>query len=215
VLGDVACVDSSSDPKRLAAFYRAADVFASASSIGESFGLAIAEAMALGVPVVTSSTPWTDNAQVEVVDNGLTGWVANHPQAFAEAVADLLADERRRTTFGAAAARKVEAMWHPLALTRKLEQLYESVTTTGLPPADWTPGIDEEAAFEVEYPARAAAQYRPLSPREQREAAAATRRERALWAFQDLRAHPVKGARTLAGLARGRLASRLVRATGA
>ena len=42
--------------------------------------------MALGVPVVTNATPWTDNAQVEVVDNGVNGWVANHPRSFAEAV---------------------------------------------------------------------------------------------------------------------------------
>ena len=208
VLDRVHCLASSSEPRRVAAFFRAADVFASASSIGESFGLAIAEAMALGVPVVTNSTPWTDNAQVEVVDNGVSGWVANHPRAFAEAVADLLGDERRRLAFGAAAAEKASAVWHPSRLTRQLEWLFETVTTTGAPPPEWSPGIAEQAAFEADYPRWATEQYRPLSPRERREARIAVLRERADWAWRDLRADPVQGGRVLAGLATARLMAR-------
>lgn len=208
VLDRVHCLASSSDPRHVAAFYCAADVFASASSIGESFGLAIAEAMALGVPVVTSSTPWTDNAQVEVVDNGVNGWVANHPRAFAEAVADLLGNEQRRHGFGAAAAEKARTRWHPAGLTRQLEGLFGSVTATGKPPQDWMPGIAEQAAFEADYPRRTTAQYRALSPREQRAASWAVWRERAGWAWQDLRSDPVRGGRMLAGLAIARLAAR-------
>jgi glycosyltransferase involved in cell wall biosynthesis len=201
VLDRVRCLASSSEPSRVAAFYCAADVFASASSIGESFGLAIAEAMALGVPVVTNSTPWADNAQVEVVDNGVNGWVANHPRAFAEAVADLLGDERRRLAFGAAAAEKARAVWHPAGLTRQLEGLFEAVVATGTPPPDWAPGIAKQAAFEADYPRRTTAQYRALSRREQRGASIAVCRERAGWAWQDLRSDPVRGGRMLAGLA--------------
>lgn len=189
----------------MTAFYCAADVFASASSIGESFGLAIAEAMALGIPIVTSSTPWTDNAQVEVVDNGVNGWVANHPRAFAEAVANLLHDERRRSAFGAAAAEKASAAWHPAHLTRQLEHLFEAVVATGVPPPIWTPGIAEQVAFEADYPRRVAAQYRPLSQRERREEQLAVLRERAGWAWCDLRADPMQGGRTLLGLAAARL----------
>jgi glycosyltransferase involved in cell wall biosynthesis len=204
VLEQVRCIPSSSEPRRVASFYRAADVFASASSIGESFGLAIAEAMAVGVPVVTSSTPWTDNAQVEVVDNGVNGWVANHPRVFAEAVADLLDHESRRRAFGAAAAAKVDANWHPSRLTRELERLFEAVTAIGVPPLEWTPGIAEQAAFEDGYPDKAVAQYRALSQREQRESVRAIRRERAGWAWRDLRVDPIQGGRMLAGLALAR-----------
>lgn len=214
VLERVRCLASSSEPRRVAAFYSAADVLASASSIGESFGLAIAEAMTLGVPVVTSSTPWTDNAQVEVVDNGVNGWVANHPRAFAEAAADLLLDERRRLAFGAAAAEKAHASWHPSGLTRELERLFDAVLATGLPPSDWTPGIAEQAAFEADYPRRAGAQYRPLSAREQREARWAARRERAGWAWHDLRSDPVAGGRTLSRLLAERIALRRAQASG-
>jgi glycosyltransferase involved in cell wall biosynthesis len=208
VLEQVRCEDSSADPARVAAFYCAADVFASASSIGESFGLAIAESMALGVPVVTSSTPWTDNAQVEVVDNGVNGWVANHPRVFAEALADLIGDQRRRHAFGEAAAAKARATWHPADLTRRLERLFETVLATGAPPDDWTPDLAEQAAFEAGYPIRAAAQFRPLAAREQRDARLAVLRERAGWVLRDLRADPVGGARMLTTLARGRLAAR-------
>jgi glycosyltransferase involved in cell wall biosynthesis len=208
VLERVCCLSSSSDPQRVAALYCAADVFASASSIGESFGLAIAEAMALGIPVVTSSTPWTDNAQVELVDNGVNGWVANHPCVFAEAVADLLGDEQRRRAFGAAAAEKVSTHWHPSGLTRQLERLFEAVMATGAPPPEWSPGIAELAAFEEEYPHRAEAQYRALSPREAREARWAAWRERAGWVWRELCSDPVKRGPTIARLGLARLASR-------
>jgi glycosyltransferase involved in cell wall biosynthesis len=208
VLARVRCLEPSSDPEQLAAFYCAADVFASASSIGESFGLALAEAMALGVPVVTNSTPWTDNAQVEVVDNGVNGWVANHPRVFAEAVADLLGDRLRRRVFGEAARAKVEASWHPRALTRQLEDLLEAVAAGRPLPAEWTPDIEDERAFEDGYPRRASAQYRGLSDAEQREARRAVRRERAGWAWRDLRASPLRGGWTLLRLALGRLRAR-------
>ncbi|HEU0250103.1 MAG TPA: glycosyltransferase family 4 protein [Solirubrobacteraceae bacterium] len=208
VLDRVYCLPATSDERRLAAFYSAADVFASASSIGESFGLAIAEAMALGVPVVTSSTPWTDNAQVEVVDNGVNGWVANHPRVFAEAVADLLGDRVRRDAFGAAAAEKVDAKWYPARLTRELERLFEAVLADGEPPRNWTPGLAEQEAFELGYPNRASAQFRSLSAREWHEAKWAVRRERTGWAWRDLRAHPLRGGRMLTTLAIGRIRRR-------
>jgi phosphatidylinositol alpha-mannosyltransferase len=204
----VACLPSSTAPQRLAALYCAADVFASASSIGESFGLAIAEAMALGSPVVTSATPWTDNAQVEVVDNGINGWIANHPRAFAEAVADLLLDEDHRHAFGAAAAEKAREQWDPARLTRQLEHLFEALTATGELPPDWTPGANEQASFEADYPRRAGAQYRALSTREHREAALAMVRERAYWVRRDLGSNPIQAGRSLAQVALARAAAR-------
>jgi hypothetical protein len=209
VLDRVRCLEASSDPRRLASFYRAADVFASASSIGESFGLAIAEAMALGVPVVTSSTPWTDNAQVEVLDNGVNGWLANHPRVFAEALADLLGDDARRQAFGAAAREKVERCFHPVALTRQLERLFESLVCSGSAPQEWSPSEADRAAFEDDYPRRAAAQFRELAPAEQREAHLAVFRERAGWAWRDFRLSPLRNGMNLSRLALGRVRARL------
>ena len=78
---------------------------------------------------------------------------------------------------------------------------------TGAPPPDWMPGITAQADFEINYPRRVSGQFRPLSTREQRERAWAVRRERAGWAWRDLRADPMQSARMLAGLAMARVAA--------
>lgn len=153
------------DERELARLYRACDVVVAAAAIGESQGLVIGEAMALGIPVVTCSTPWADNAQVELVEHGKTGWIAAAPGAFAEAVADLLGDERRRARFGAAAHRRATTMFDPAALTRQLEALYDHQLGRAGPPA-WQPSRRAVAAFAAAYPARAAASFRPLRARE-------------------------------------------------
>jgi glycosyltransferase involved in cell wall biosynthesis len=182
-------VEPVADDEELATLYAACDVFATGSSIGESFGLAIAEAMALGIPVVTHSTPWVDNAQVELVDEGSTGHIANHPQAFAEAVASLLADEPRRRELAAAAREKCERMFAAAPLTRQLERLYRSlVAGEGIP--EWDPPPANVDAFAAEYAARCQAQYRPLTPRERVEARTLVLAERARWAARDLRRQP-------------------------
>lgn len=169
----------SADDDRLALIYAACDVSIGAAAIGESLGLAIAEAMALGIPAVTCSTPWADNAQLELVENGRTGWIANHPRPFAEAVARLLDAPDERARFGAAAAAHVERLLGPAALTRQLERLYESLAAGAGLPRDWSPSPDEVAEFARDYPRRAREEFRPLTARERVEARAERVRERA------------------------------------
>jgi hypothetical protein len=192
------------EEERVALLYAACDVFVNAAVIGESQGVAIAEAMALGVPVVTCSTPWADNAQVEMVDHGVTGWVANHPRPFAEAIADLLQSPARSQSFAAAGAAKVEAMLDPDRLTRQLERLYEHHLAGETGPLPWTPDEAAVADFDREYPARAARQFRPLSRREQFEADMERRRDRA----RQLASSAKMVGATLAGNARGKVAER-------
>lgn len=166
------------DPDRLAAFYAACDVFVSASEIGESQGLALGEAMALEAPVVTCSTPWADNAQVQFVEHGRTGWFASHPRSFAEAVADLLLDAERRAAFGAAAREDVESTLSAGPLTAQLARLYRALIETGEPPESWSPSAEDVEAFAADYPRRAAAEFRPLTARERAEVMAERVRER-------------------------------------
>jgi glycosyltransferase involved in cell wall biosynthesis len=196
VLDSVTEIEPVAGVDELARLYSACDVFVTGSAIGETFGLAIAEAMALGVPVVTSSTPWVDNAQVELVDEGSTGHVANHPQPFAEAVAALLRDDAHRQAIGAAARQKVDREFDAERLTRQLERLYAGLLAGNEIP-EWSPGPEEVDAFTEEAFSRTRAQFRPLRPRERLEARAAVLAERGLWAARDLRSQPRVLARPL------------------
>jgi glycosyltransferase involved in cell wall biosynthesis len=171
--------DLSADPAGVATLYSACDVFVTAAEIGESQGLAIAEAMALGIPVVTCSTPWVDNAQVEYVESGRTGYLANHPEPFAEATAELLMDPARRTRFGMEGRARIDRSLDPDRLTRRLERLYGELLAGGPPPPDWEPSQAELEAFERSEPAMAAAEFRPLSARERTEARTTRELERA------------------------------------
>jgi D-inositol-3-phosphate glycosyltransferase len=87
---------------RLAGVYRAADLVLM-PSWSESFGLVALEAQACGTPVVAAEVGGLQHA----VCDGTTGvLVASHqPQAWADAVARLLASPRRLAAMGAAAAR--------------------------------------------------------------------------------------------------------------
>jgi glycosyltransferase involved in cell wall biosynthesis len=55
------------DDEQLRRFYCSLDCLLHAATIGETFGMVMAEAMACGVPVVTCARPHKDNAQCEVV----------------------------------------------------------------------------------------------------------------------------------------------------
>ncbi len=86
----------------LADWFAAADLVAMPSR-SESFGLVAAEAQACGTPVVASAV----GGLRTVVQDGVTGrLVASHePEPWADALAELLADEPHRRRLGAAAAR--------------------------------------------------------------------------------------------------------------
>lgn len=97
----------------------ALDVFASTSET-ESFGLAIAEAMAAGTPVVATAT---EGAREVVVDQE-TGLLVpiGDVERIAEAIALLLSNEERRTQMG---ARGREAVNQKFSLQRMVDQIEE------------------------------------------------------------------------------------------
>jgi hypothetical protein len=192
VLDHVVTPEPKVDEGALATMYAACDVFATTSSIGESFGASIAEAMTLGLPVVTSSTPWTDNAQVELVETGVNGYVANHPRSFAEAIAALFDDEERRAALGRAAAEKAASHFSSIPLTRQLEELYSSLLRDGEAPGRWSPSLAEFVEFERDYPMRARAEFRPLTFPERVARALRVASERGRWFVTDLRRKPLK-----------------------
>jgi len=179
VLERCTLIEPTDDDARLAAIYAACDVFVGASQIGETLGLANLEAMSMGIPVVTCSTPWADNAQVEFVEHGVTGLVANHPRPFAEAVALLLSDEELRVRLGGAARALIEAEFDPDPLAEQVERLCFSLVESGDVPDEWIPSPAAVDAFAAVYEMRQALELRPLTRLERIQAALTRRRERA------------------------------------
>ena len=185
--GRVVLAEPTVDEERVAGFYAACDVFLTAAEIGESGSVAIAEAMVCALPVVTSSTPWVDNGQIEQIRHGESGLVANHPTEIAEAVALLLRDPGLAQRMGAAASRAAAPLHDAPARTRALEGLYASLLRDeGIPPG-WWPSAAELDAFPGEYVVRSRSHLRLHSRRESAEVTAARVRERAGWALRAAR----------------------------
>jgi len=108
---------------RLGDFYRAADVLV-APSRSESFGLAVAEAQACGLPVVAARR----GGLMYVVEDGGSGWLVDgwEPEGYALAIAKVLEDEKLRTGMS---ARGVEwaRQYSWQATSERLLELYRSV----------------------------------------------------------------------------------------
>ena len=99
----------------------AMDVFVSASET-ESFGLAMAEAMAAGTPVVATRT---EGAQ-EVVEDQETGLIVpiGDVEEIAEAVITLLGDSDRRRTMGAHAHEAAKTKFSLNRMVDAIEKIY-------------------------------------------------------------------------------------------
>ena len=96
------------------ALFKDADVSVQCSD-SESFGVAVVESLAAGVPVIATRTcPWRD---VEVHDCGR--WVDQTPAAVADAMRDLADDPARRRAMGmrAAALARERYSWDRIART--------------------------------------------------------------------------------------------------
>jgi glycosyltransferase involved in cell wall biosynthesis len=103
------CTWASPNPDVLS-FYAAADVYVS-PSCEDSFGLPVAEAMACGLPVITSSFAGI----AELVQSGVDGFVLSDPKdsgELARLLEELFRNPARRQHVGEAAARKaLEWTW--------------------------------------------------------------------------------------------------------
>lgn len=104
-VADDVVVRPPADRDSLVRWYHAADVVAMPSR-SESFGLVAAEAQASGVPVVAAAV----GGLRTIVDDGVSGrLVRGHdPAVWADVLADVLADEAVRASYGEAARRSAE-----------------------------------------------------------------------------------------------------------
>ena len=164
ILNNINFLDKLSE-NEVIQFYNLIEVLAHSSKIGESFGYTIAESMAAGKPVVVNSTPLVDNAQIELVDNGITGFVANTPKDYANALIFLLKNKDKSKEMGQAGYEKVKKCYDARKLTKILEKLYidilkekqfeiESSIVKRYEKIEYFPSKDEIDNFEREYEKR-------------------------------------------------------------
>jgi glycosyltransferase involved in cell wall biosynthesis len=165
----VICRSATADQEELAAIYRSADVMVHSSGIGESFGLSVAEAMYMALPVVVDSTPDLDNAQVELVDHGRTGFVVRSAAGFVDSVARLASDPALRSRMGAEAHFKAARNFADGVIVARWGRLYaECARAAGIHVAhqEQPDGLSASSpsydGFEQEYAARCAMWTGPL-----------------------------------------------------
>jgi len=112
----------------LAAFLDELSVLAHANDTGESFGLVIAEAMAAGLPVVTHPCGGLkDNAQLELVEHGVTGLVAETAEEYASALAWLFAHPEEARRMGCAGREKARRLYAEDVVVQRLESVYAAL----------------------------------------------------------------------------------------
>ena len=109
--------------------YCALDVFVSASHT-ESFGLAIAEAMASGTAVVATET---EGAR-EIIRPGETGLLVpvGDVAALATSIKELLGDEETRVRLGTAAQQDVALRFSVERMVDETENIYRAEIESGL-----------------------------------------------------------------------------------
>ena len=110
--------------EQLPGVYAGADVMAISSDY-ESFCFAALEAMATGLPVVTTDCGWVPR----LVQHGSGGLVTpvGQPEPFADALNRLLADKAARVSMGTVNRERVLAEFQWSASARKLLAVYESL----------------------------------------------------------------------------------------
>jgi glycosyltransferase involved in cell wall biosynthesis len=114
----------TSDFDWLEQLYASADLMIHASDWGESFGYTIAEGMAAGLPVITRSTPWGDNAQVELVSNRETGFVCWSVPEMARRLVELTRSQSMRSKMGRAALDRIKQL---ADVDREMDILEEAI----------------------------------------------------------------------------------------
>lgn len=105
----------------------AADLFVLAS-VAEAFGLVIAEALYLGVPVVATRA----GGIPEIVDDGRDGLLVppGNSAALAAAVVSLLSDPGRRRSMATSGRDKIASRFRFDAMVRQYESLYDRLPST-------------------------------------------------------------------------------------
>lgn len=123
---DVTIIDNVPVGKEFELFYSKIDVLAGYVNtiMGESFGNTNAEGMLLKKPIVVNSTPLFDNAQIELVENGKTGFCVSSPESFADALIVLLKNKELAKKMGEEGFKEAKRKYEAPIVTKNIEKLY-------------------------------------------------------------------------------------------
>ncbi len=120
---------ATSDPTELSRTMASIDAVLHTSLMGESFGYGIAEAMNYGKPVITNSTPWADQAQIELVRHEECGFIASTPRTIARAILKLANNPDLRVRFGKSGQSHIRKLADPIESTNRLEDALRAAAT--------------------------------------------------------------------------------------
>jgi hypothetical protein len=133
----VLCLPPTLETEGLERVYASSDWMVHSSGIGESFGLAMAEGMHQGLPVIVDSTPEFDNAQLEVVAHGEGGLIVTSSRGFVAAAKQLADDPALRARLAEGARRRARACYADRVVVAHWQRLYAVAARRGgvvLPP---------------------------------------------------------------------------------
>lgn len=112
---------------QLCDFLNGINVFTHGSSLGESFGMVIAEAMISGLPVVTHLGG--DRSQSELISDCFNGFVtsAEDAEGYARRVVELLRNPQQAALFGARGNARAKQWFHVEKIISQLDHLFSEL----------------------------------------------------------------------------------------
>ncbi len=118
---NVIFIEPTNDDVFIERFYKTIDIFAHYRDGGESFGVAIAQAMMYGKPVVSHYSGF--NAQEEIIGNGR--FVVNTAEVYALRLAQLMTDKLLYETTSKNAGLRAWKYFEQYHITKKLEARFK------------------------------------------------------------------------------------------
>lgn len=131
--------EKTSSDGELASYYGAMDAMLHAAQIGETFGMVLCEAMLMGKPVITLSTPFKDNGQLEVVGHLKGGLVALQTSQLARAIEMLVRDRSLYEALSGGARAWVMDRFNAAAVVDRFCEVYTAVVREPEGPPTTTP----------------------------------------------------------------------------